>query len=403
MEMEKFLKEYLNKYILELFKSKKDRIKELETKKFEDFIFFQITYEQFIFKPKLLFFKTLKQNKKSNLCGFYAFFFAKNYLNYIEKNRNLYYLLKNTSNYHFFKFYNNILKNFLEKGNLNEYEKEELLKEGSIERNQIEKILNLNKEIYKNEINNIKINYNWIEYSFRNFNYYEIEQINVLKQSLEKVKNSKNEIHIFFIAMQVHWLLIIIDDNINKYNLLIFDSDENCDDYITLIEEKKLEEYINSHNLYNQNILHQKPFSNYHIKMFKEFVFDYQKLFQDFLKVIFNINLEEFIIEKRCFDVISSFNDLSLNQINDKTQIILSLYNLLLSEYHPNVLKENFYFLMEKYKINKNCKNEIIHNFFMLINEYSEIIKDNLNLIKEKDIIDILNKFIDFNKLIQNL
>ena len=203
--------------------------------------------------------------------------------------------------------------------------------------------------------------------------------------------------------MQVHWLLIIIDDNINKYNLLIFDSDENCDDYITLIEEKKLEEYINSHNLYNQNILHQKPFSNYHIKMFKEFVFDYQKLFQDFLKVIFNINLEEFIIEKRCFDVISSFNDLSLNQINDKTQIILSLYNLLLSEYHPNVLKENFYFLMEIYKINKNCKNEIIHNFFMLINEYSEIIKDNLNLIKEKDIIDILNKFIDFNKLIQNL
>ena len=403
MEMEKFLKEYLNKYILELFKSKKDRIKELETKKFEDFIFFQITYEQFIFKPKLLFFKTLKQNKKSNLCGFYAFFFAKNYLNYLEKNRNLYYLLKNTSNYHFFKFYNKILKNFLEKGNLNEYEKEELLKEGSIERNQIEKILNLNKEIYKNEINNIKINYNWIEYSFRNFNYYEIEQINVLKQSLEKVKNSKNEIHIFFIAMQVHWLLIIIDDNINKYNLLIFDSDENCDDYITLIEEKKLEEYINSHNLYNQNILHQKPFSNYHIKMFKEFVFDYQKLFQDFLKVIFNINLEEFIIEKRCFDVISSFNDLSLNQINDKTQIILSLYNLLLSEYHPNVLKENFYFLMEKYKINKNCKNEIIHNFFMLINEYSEIIKDNLNLIKEKDIIDILNKFIDFNKLIQNL
>ena len=391
MEMEKFLKEYLNKYILELFKSKKDRIKELETKKFEDFIFFQITYEQFIFKPKLLFFKTLNQNKKSNLCGFYAFFFAKNYLNYIEKNRNLYYLLKNTSNYHFFKFYNTILKNFLEKGNLNEYEKEELLKEGSIERNQIEKILNLNKEIYKNEINNIKINYNWIEYSFRNFNYYEIEQINVLKQSLEKVKNSKNEIHIFFIAMQVHWLLIIIDDNINKYNLLIFDSDENCDDYITLIEEKKLEEYINSHNLYNQNILHQKPFSNYHIKMFKEFVFDYQKLFQDFLKVIFNINLEEFIIEKRCFDVISSFNDLSLNQINDKTQIILSLYNLLLSEYHPNVLKENFYFLMEKYKINKNCKNEIIHNFFMLINEYSEIIKDNLNLIKEKDIIDLLN------------
>ena len=403
MEMEKFLKEYLNKYILELFKSKKDRIKELETKKFEDFIFFEITYEQFNFKPKLLFFKTLKQNKKSNLCGFYAFFFAKNYLNYLEKNRNLYYLLKNTSNYHFFKFYNKILKNFLEKGNLNEYEKEELLKEGSIERNQIEKILNLNKEIYKNEINNIKINYNWIEYSFRNFNYYEIEQINVLKQSLEKVKNSKNEIHIFFIAMQVHWLLIIIDDNINKYNLLIFDSDENCDDYITLIDEKKLEEYINSHNLYNQNILHQKPFSNYHIKMFKEFVFDYQKLFQDFLKVIFNINLEEFIIEKRCFDIISSFNNLSLNQINDKTQIILSLYNLLLNEYHPNVLKENFYFLMEKYKINKNCKNEIIHNFFMLINEYSEIIKDNLNLIKEKDIIDLLNKFIDFNKLIQNL
>ena len=77
MEMEKFLKEYLNKYILELFKSKKDRIKELETKKFEDFIFFQITYEQFIFKPKLLFFKTLKQNKKSNLCGFYAFFLQK--------------------------------------------------------------------------------------------------------------------------------------------------------------------------------------------------------------------------------------------------------------------------------------------------------------------------------------
>jgi hypothetical protein len=403
MEMEKFLKEYLNKYILELFKSKKDRIKELETKKFEDFIFFEITYEQFNFKPKLLFFKTLKQNKKSNLCGFYAFFFAKNYLNYLEKNRNLYYLLKNTSNYHFFKFYNKILKNFLEKGNLDEYEKEELLKEGSIERNQIEKILNLNKEIYKNEINNIKINYNWIEYSFRNFNYYEIEQINVLKQSLEKVKNSKNEIHIFFIAMQVHWLLIIIDDNINKYNLLIFDSDENCDDYITLIDEKKLEEYINSHNLYNQNILHQKPFSNYHIKMFKEFVFDYQKLFQDFLKVIFNINLEEFIIEKRCFDVISSINNLSLNQINDKTQIILSLYNLLLSEYHPNVLKENFYFLMEKYKINKNCKNEIIHNFFTLINKYSEIIKDNLNLIKEKDIIDLLNKFIDFNKLIQNL
>jgi len=397
------IKNFIQKYLNELLKTKEERQKEIIGKKIEDYIFFQINYEKINNNPKLFFMKTIKQNNKSNLCGFYAFFFAKNYLNYIEKNRNLYYLLKNTSNYHFFKFYNTILKNFLEKGNLNEYEKEELLKEGSIERNQIEKILNLNKEIYKNEINNIKINYNWIEYSFRNFNYYEIEQINVLKQSLEKVKNSKNEIHIFFIAMQVHWLLIIIDDNINKYNLLIFDSDENCDDYITLIEEKKLEEYINSHNLYNQNILHQKPFSNYHIKMFKEFVFDYQKLFQDFLKVIFNINLEEFIIEKRCFDVISSFNDLSLNQINDKTQIILSLYNLLLSEYHPNVLKENFYFLMEKYKINKNCKNEIIHNFFMLINEYSEIIKDNLNLIKEKDIIDILNKFIDFNKLIQNL
>ena len=398
------IKNYITKYLNELLKTKEERQKEIIGKKLEDYIFFQINYEKFTINPKLFFMKTINQHNKSNLCGFYAFFFAKNYLKYIEKGRNLYYLIKNTSNFLFYKFYNKFLKKILEKDDFDEFEKNELKKQGSIERVQIDKILNINKNIYKNEINGIKINYNWIEYSFRNFNYIEINQIEILKNALENFKKSNNEIHIFFIAMQVHWNLLIIDDIYDKNTIFIFDSVGHSDDYINLKDEESLKKYIQKDNEYNQNVLHLQAFSSYQIKMYKEFVYDYQKVFEDFIKVVYNnIDLDEFIIENRCLSIISSFNHLSIEKIEDKTQKILSIYYWLLTEYHPNVLKENVYFLMEKYKINQNNKNKNIQSFFKTINENSNFIEENLNIINENDIKELLIKFINFNKILNDL
>ena len=398
------IKNFIQKYLNELLKTKEERQKEIIGKKIEDYIFFQINYEKINNNPKLFFMKTIKQNNKSNLCGFYAFFFAKNYLKYIEKERNLYYLKKNDSIFLFYKFYNRFLKTILDKDDFNEFEKNELKNQGSIERVQIDKILNINKNIYKNEIKGIKINYNWIEYSFRNFNYIDINQIEKLKKSLENIKKSKNEIHIFFLAMQVHWNLLIIDDTYDKKTIFIFDSIDHSDDYINLKDEKSLKDYIKRDDEYNQKVLHLQAFSSYQIKMYKEFVYDYQKVFEDFIRVVYNnIDLDEFIIENRCISIISSFNNLSIEKIEDKTQKILSIYYWLLTEYHPNILKENVYFLMEKYKINQNTKNDIIQNFFKIINENSNFIEENLNLINENDIKELLIKFINFNKILNDL
>lgn len=398
------IKNFIQKYLNELLKTKEERQKEIIGKKIEDYIFFQINYEKINNNPKLFFMKTIKQNNKSNLCGFYAFFFAKNYLKYIEKERNLYYLKKNDSIFLFYKFYNRFLKTILDKDDFNEFEKNELKNQGSIERQQIDKILNINKNIYKNEIKGIKINYNWIEYSFRNFNYIDINQIEKLKKSLENIKQSKNEIHIFFLAMQVHWNLLIIDDTYDKKTIFIFDSIDNSDDYINLKDEKSLKDYIKRDDEYNQKVLHLQAFSSYQIKMYKEFVYDYQKVFEDFIRVVYNnIDLDEFIIENRCISIISSFNNLSIEKIEDKTQKILSIFYWLLTEYHPNILKENVYFLMEKYKINQNTKNDIIQNFFKIINENSNFIEENLNLINENDIKELLIKFINFNKILNDL
>ena len=398
------IKNFIQKYLNELLKTKEERQKEIIGKKIEDYIFFQINYEKINNNPKLFFMKTIKQNNKSNLCGFYAFFFAKNYLKYIEKERNLYYLKKNDSIFLFYKFYNKFLKTILDKDDFNEFEKNELKNQGSIERQQIDKILNINKNIYKNEIKGIKINYNWIEYSFRNFNYIDINQIEKLKKSLENIKQSKNEIHIFFLAMQVHWNLLIIDDTYDKKTIFIFDSIDHSDDYINLKDEKSLKDYIKKDDEYNQKVLHLQAFSSYQIKMYKEFVYDYQKVFEDFVRVVYNnIDLDEFIIENRCISIISSFNNLSIEKIEDKTQKILSIYYWLLTEYHPNILKENVYFLMEKYKINQNTKNDIIQNFFKIINENSNFIEENLNLINENDIKELLIKFINFNKILNDL
>ncbi len=398
------IKNFIQKYLNELLKTKEERQKEIIGKKIEDYIFFQINYEKINNNPKLFFMKTIKQNNKSNLCGFYAFFFAKNYLKYIEKERNLYYLKKNDSIFLFYKFYNRFLKTILDKDDFNEFEKNELKNQGSIERQQIDKILNINKNIYKNEIKGIKINYNWIEYSFRNFNYIDINQIEKLKKSLENFKQSKNEIHIFFLAMQVHWNLLIIDDTYDKKTIFIFDSIDNSDDYINLKDEKSLKDYIKRDDEYNQKVLHLQAFSSYQIKMYKEFVYDYQKVFEDFVRVVYNnIDLDEFIIENRCISIISSFNNLFIEKIEDKTQKILSIYYWLLTEYHPNILKENVYFLMEKYKINQNTKNDIIQNFFKIINENSNFIEENLNLINENDIKELLIKFINFNKILNDL
>ena len=398
------IKNFIQKYLNELLKTKEERQKEIIGKKIEDYIFFQINYEKINNNPKLFFMKTIKQNNKSNLCGFYAFFFAKNYLKYIEKERNLYYLKKNDSIFLFYKFYNRFLKTILDKDDFNEFEKNELKNQGSIERVQIDKILNINKNIYKNEIKGIKINYNWIEYSFRNFNYIDINQIEKLKKSLENIKKSKNEIHIFFLAMQVHWNLLIIDDTYDKKTIFIFDSIDHSDDYINLKDEKSLKDYIKRDDEYNQKVLHLQAFSSYQIKMYKEFVYDYQKVFEDFIRVVYNnIDLDEFIIENRCISIISSFNNLSIEKIEDKTQKILSIFYWLLTEYHPNILKENVYFLMEKYKINQNTKNDIIQNFFKIINENSNFIEENLNLINENDIKELLIKFINFNKILNDL
>jgi hypothetical protein len=221
---------------------------------------------------------------------------------------------------------------------------------------------------------------------------------------LENIKKSKNEIHIFFLAMQVHWNLLIIDDTYDKKTIFIFDSIDNSDDYINLKDEKSLKDYIKRDDEYNQKVLHLQAFSSYQIKMYKEFVYDYQKVFEDFVRVVYNnIDLDEFIIENRCISIISSFNNLFIEKIEDKTQKILSIYYWLLTEYHPNILKENVYFLMEKYKINQNTKNDIIQNFFKIINENSNFIEENLNLINENDIKELLIKFINFNKILNDL
>ena len=58
---------------------------------------------------------------------------------------------------------------------------------------------------------------------------------------------------------------------------------------------------------------------------------------------------------------------------------------------------------MEKFKINQNCKNEIIKNFFKTIKEISNFIEKNLDLINENDIKELLIKLINFNKILNDL
>ena len=172
--------------------------------------------------------------------------------------------------------------------------------------------------------------------------------------------------HIFFLAMQVHWNLLIIDDIYDKNTIFIFDSVGHSDDYINLKDEKSLIDYIQKDNEYNQKILHLQEFSSYQIKMYKEFVYDYQKVFEDFIRVVYNNIVYLYIIDgygiyKLEFNTNDSPKSVSkVKSATISTPIYNAHYVISNNVDYIYIITETKYY---KYDINSNNLNDPVYTY----------------------------------------
>ena len=364
----------------------------------------------------LIILKTINQ-QSGNLCGFYAIFNARQYIKYAINNNNEYYLHGMNSFKKFFNFHRKIVTHILKQY---PHEKEELNQLGSLERYHMDYIIKSNL-LVENKINilaslNIKCYFLWFSYSGGTFSgdKEHFRTIEELFTQAKKVSNDKKRsIYFFLIALSAHWILLISDNYINRkdINLLLFDSYGKANEVFTIQNNKEaILQYIDNIDRVNHTKYKMKKMTEYDIKAFTYFIEDYKFLFNDLSLLLSKIPKEKDIIPKmvveyQCKNVINSYENLigmsfeKLDAFEDKMLLLMMIYNWLLTNYHPKILSENIFEIINYFKL-KSKNNSQISKYILFCKKNNEMIKNNLNLIFEKDIIELLLLFMDLNNKI---
>lgn len=414
MDKHEYISKLLNELVLDDFYLKKEELiqKNLTIK---DFINEDIYNEKF---PNIKLLKSIYGKDKSDICGFYALFFTLNYIKYILNKRDIYYIYKNTNRKSFYKFYKNFLSFFISNNpELENYEKIELNKEGSLERHHLDFILKNNllfkylgkKAKYNTLFENNNFEFEWFDFVSNNFALSDISKIkklnNIFKNisqcskniSIQNNTNNENKIYFLYIGLIEHWFLIIYDSFNKNY---FFEIDSFCEtkDIIKLkyLDQNEIKAFIDRINEESKKLKKEPPKDNSNLQ-FNKFIQDMHKFFYKLNYLLLKSDDKEFnlgllIIEERCNAFIESINNLNINK-EDILNELLILYNWFAVEYHPKRIREDFLDMMKELSINsKNCNSTIIKNFFSLIKELKDCIKNNIKLIEMQDIKEILEK-----------
>ena len=133
----------------------------------------------------------------------------------------------------------------------------------------------------------------------------------------------------------------------------------------------------------------------------------------DTQRVLFKLNkillsdefsLEISIMEEKCSSFFKNFEKLKFDKETDKLKGLKIIYDWFKNEYQPKWFKEDFFVLMKELGINKkNCNNLEIQKFFGFIVDLKMFLKNNIELIKDNDILQVLNDGIKNLEEINNL
>ena len=348
--------------------------------------------------------KTINQHS-GNLCGFYSLFYVRMYLKYLRSNYDDYYLTSLCSYKKFYKYYSKTIamlsKNFPK-------DKNELYNEGSLERYHMDYILNTNYIKKDIDIKDIELNIIRIYFvggTFAN-DKSQLKEIESFFMSMKE--NSKDKVFILFLGLSAHWIVLINDNNnkfISKEHFLLFDSyDRSAEIFYIEDNDTARYKYIDTIDLTDQTQFKKKKMTDYDKKSFNFFIKDYQSLFSSLSTVLSKITTEHNIIstivlEHYIRDILASYEEMLgvpfeyLSSFEDKFLLLMMIYNWLISQYHPKILKEN---IMDNIVGNNNS--DMIKRYceFCIMN--NEVIQSNINCVFEGDIVDILNEFVTLNK-----
>ena len=359
---------------------------------------------------EIIFMKTISQHS-GNLCGFYSLFYVRMYLKYLRSNYNDYYLTSLCSYKKFYKYYRRTIAMLSEQF---PKDKNELYKEGSLERYHMDYILKTNYVQKDIDIKDIELNIIRIYFvggTFANEKS-QLKEIENFFMSMKENSKDKHKVFILFLGLSAHWIVLINDNNnkfISKEHFLLFDSYARSAE-IFYIEDNDTAryKYIDNIDLTEQTQFKKKKMTDYDKKSFNFFIKDYQALFSSLSTVLSKISTEHNIIstivlEHYIRDILASYEEMlgvpfeCLYSFEDKFLLLMMIYNWLISQYHPKILKEN---IMDN--IVGNNKSDMIKRYceFCIMN--NEVIQSNIKCVLEGDIVDILNEFITLNTNILN-
>ena len=209
---------------------------------------------------------------------------------------------------------------------LENFEIEDLNKEGPLERHHLDFILNNNLifkfmgEKYKSlfEENNCsnKYRFEWfdfVENKFALFDAFKAKKLNnIFNEILQCIKSSPppEKIIFLYIGLTEHWILVIYD-SFYKNNFIEMDSYSGTKDIINL---KYLDNY--EINTFVKNIndriirFKQKPLDKYQINQFITSIKDTQRILFQLNNIIVNKNfsLDLSILEEKCDTFLQNFN-----------------------------------------------------------------------------------------------
>ena len=417
MENSKFISELIYELILEGFYIKKEEFnkKDLSIK---NFINENVYNEKF---PDIKSYKVI--SAMGSTCGFYTLFYTVNYLKYILKDRDIYYLYKNTLGKSFFGFYKKFVPFFISKmPTLEKFEIEELKKDSPLERHHLDFILKNNliyefmgkkyKPLFEEYINvkKYKFEYEWFDFISNNFSLFDIVKIKRLNKIFNEIlecsksANPPGKIFFLYIGLTEHWILVIYD-SFYKNNFIEMDSYSGTKDIINLkfVDDKEIEKFVNK---VNKEIIQVKrtPLNKYQIKQFTNSIYDTQRVLYKLNNILLNneFSLGLAIMEEKCDLFLKNFENLKINK-NEKLKTLITIYNWLKNEYNPKWIKEDYYDIMKELDINKNNNNLKIKNFFELIKDLKDFINENIKLIEEKNILELLTEGINVFSNIYNI
>ena len=407
MENHEFITKIINELILEGFYIKKENF-QFKNLSLNDLINENAYNEKC---PNIKLYKVLYGG--GNICGFYALFYTINYIKYIINNRDIYYLYKNTLRKQFFKFYKNFLRFFIsEMTSLENFEIDELNKGSSLERHHLDFIIKNNlifkymgnkyKSLIEEYINikKYKFEFEWFDFIENNFALDELSKIkklnNIFNEIIQykKSESPPGRLVFLYIGLTEHWILIIYD-SFNKNNFIEMDSYSGMKDIINLkyLDKNEINKFINK---VNDEIaqLKRDPLNKYQIKQFNNSIYDTQRLLYKLNNILLSneYSLGISIMEEKCASFLENFEILKFNK-NDKLRGLRIIHNWFEKEYQPKWIKEDFFDLMKGLGISKNnCENLKIRKFFELIEDLRGFLNENINLIKQNDILLTLNE-----------